>query len=238
MENSDPQGTWKNHAGAPPALFAGLGGALLVALCVTSALLFDESAAPAGLFVIIVALGLRGMLLHYPHGALGLCNSVTLTRAAVVALLTGAILNPLSAEWAVFMMATLALALDGLDGWLARRSGLSSAFGARFDMEVDALLGAVLALILLARGHVGPEVLILGFTRYIFVACSWLVPRLRAPLPQSLRRKAVCVIQIATLIALLCPLMPVWLMYPLSLVGAALLLWSFATDTNWLLRRD
>ena len=39
----------------------------------------------------------------------------------------------------------LLLALDGLDGWAARRQGLVSAFGARFDMEVDALLILALA---------------------------------------------------------------------------------------------
>jgi phosphatidylglycerophosphate synthase len=39
------------------------------------------------------------------------------------------------------------LALDGLDGWLARRFGLASAYGARFDMEVDGFLILVLALL-------------------------------------------------------------------------------------------
>ena len=38
-------------------------------------------------------------------------------------------------------------ALDGVDGWLARRSGIASAFGARFDMEIDALLILVLAVL-------------------------------------------------------------------------------------------
>jgi multidrug efflux pump subunit AcrA (membrane-fusion protein) len=38
--------------------------------------------------------------------------------------------------------------LDGVDGWLARRHEIASRFGARFDMEVDALL--ILALSVLA----------------------------------------------------------------------------------------
>ena len=37
--------------------------------------------------------------------------------------------------------------LDGVDGRLARKYGASSRFGARFDMEVDAVLICVLALL-------------------------------------------------------------------------------------------
>ena len=40
----------------------------------------------------------------------------------------------------VVMLAIAVTVLDGADGWLARRSGVSSAFGARFDGEVDAFL--------------------------------------------------------------------------------------------------
>ncbi|WP_282128964.1 CDP-alcohol phosphatidyltransferase family protein, partial [Roseobacter litoralis] len=171
------------------------------------------------------------------HRSLGMGNGVTLIRAALVAVLAGAVVDAQPATWAVFALACMAFALDGLDGWLARRSGLTSAFGARFDMEIDALLGAVLALILLTDGHVGPEILFLGFTRYAFVVASLFLPKLRAALPDSLRRKTICVIQIAALIALICPLTPLWLMAPLSWGAAGLLLWSFASDTRWLLGR-
>ena len=49
-------------------------------------------------------------------------------------------------------LASVALVLDAVDGWVARRTGTVSAFGARFDLEVDAFLIAVLSL------HVAREV--------------------------------------------------------------------------------
>ena len=36
--------------------------------------------------------------------------------------------------------AAAVVALDGVDGWIARRIGRTTVFGARFDMEVDAAL--------------------------------------------------------------------------------------------------
>ena len=37
-------------------------------------------------------------------------------------------------------LAAVALCLDPIDGWLARRTGTATALGARFDGEVDAFL--------------------------------------------------------------------------------------------------
>ena len=53
-----------------------------------------------------------------------------------------------------------ATVLDGLDGWLARRAGMASAFGARFDVEVDALLIQALAILTWRYGKAGPWVLL------------------------------------------------------------------------------
>lgn len=176
----------------------------------------------------------------YPHDRLGGCNVVTLLRGALIC----ALLPPLHASgtggdaagWAVAAVGGTALALDGVDGWLARRSGLASGFGARFDMEVDAALALVLALHALADGVVGAEVLLLGLIRYVFLVAGWLRPWLRAPLPQRFRRKLVCVVQLAVLVALQVPVMPpeaaIWATRAVALA----LLWSFATDIRWLAR--
>ena len=75
----------------------------------------------------------------------------------------------------------LLLALDGLDGRAARGQGLASAFGARFDMEVDALVILALAAIAAGLGKAGPWVLALGLVRYGFVVAGWLAPMARAP---------------------------------------------------------
>lgn len=237
MIHSDPQQIVKEWGAIrPPVSFALLALTLLGGLCLGAATLFDSVAIPVVLFALISGLGLRGLLTSYPHGALGFCNGVTLARAALVALLAGAVADPGVDRWVVFVIACVAFAMDGLDGWLARRSGLSSGFGARFDMEIDALLGAVLALVLLSGGVVGLEILVLGLMRYAFVALSLPLPGLRGHLPESLRRKAICVVQIAALLVLLCPLMPAALASPLAVSAAALLLWSFAIDICWLLR--
>ena len=237
MINTDPQPDVTGWRPARPVIsFALLAVVLTAGLSFAGSVFFGNIVVPVCLFALITGLGIRGLLVSYPYDMLGLCNGVTLIRAALVALLTGAIFAPDVERWLVFSIASTAFALDGLDGWFARRYGLVSAFGARFDMESDALLGAVLALILLSGGLVGPEVLVLGFMRYGFVALSLFVPKLRGELPESLRRKTICVIQIATLILLVCPLTPAALIYPLTVGVAAMLSWSFAIDTFRLLR--
>jgi hypothetical protein len=92
----------------------------------------------------------------YPHPTLGLCNVVTLGRLVIVGVLTAALVAGGGAPGAVFALAALALALDGVDGWLARRHGRVSGFGARFDMEVDSAFALVLALHALVSGTAGP----------------------------------------------------------------------------------
>src|SRR5205814_1162814 len=98
-----------------------------------------------------------------------------------------------------------ATALDGVDGWLARKSRMVSAFGARFDMEVDALLIQALAILAWQYGKAGAWVLASGLLRYVFVAAGGVWPWLRRPLFVSTRRKVVCVVQIAGLLIALVP---------------------------------
>ncbi|PHQ72091.1 MAG: CDP-alcohol phosphatidyltransferase [Paracoccus sp.] len=172
----------------------------------------------------------------YPHSRIGGCNAVTLLRAALVA----ALLPPLAAGEAagltVAVIGGAALALDGVDGWLARRSGLASGFGARFDMEVDASLALILSLHILSGTKVGAEILLLGLTRYVFVAAGVVWPALTAPLPPRFRRKLICVVQLATLVLLQLPALPADLTIWLARLTGAALLWSFAVDIRWLWR--
>jgi phosphatidylglycerophosphate synthase len=174
---------------------------------------------------------------HFPHSELGWCNIVTQIRLAIVALLATPLATGAGAGgWAVALFALAALALDGADGWLARRQGLCSGFGARFDMEVDAGLALVLALHALAAGSAGPVVLVLGLARYAFVAATFAAPWLAAPLPASRARKAVCVGQLATLIVLQAPFASGAATEALYLAAAAALAWSFGRDIRWLYR--
>lgn len=51
-----------------------------------------------------------------------------------------------------------------------------------------------------------------------------------------MRRKTICVVQIAALIALVFPLLPAGLVTPIAVAAAAVLAMSFAVDTIWLVR--
>lgn len=178
---------------------------------------------------------------HHRHARFGLANSVTLLRAGGVAVFAALLLQPEMLQgrvaWAVLAAAAGLLALDGVDGWAARRQGLASRFGARFDMEVDAAFILILAILALSLGKAGPWVLGLGLLRYGFVLAGAIVPALRAPLFPSMRRKAVCVVQVAVLTLLLAP--PLGPPLSQAMAGAAFagLLASFAIDLRWLLRR-
>ena len=82
-------------------------------------------------------------------------------------------------------LALPAVALDGVDGWLARRSGLSSDFGARYDMETDALLILVLAVLAWRQEKAGAWIVLAGAMRYLFVAAGYIWTWMTAPLPPS-----------------------------------------------------
>jgi hypothetical protein len=118
----------------------------------------------------------RGLRRAHPHPRFGAGNRVTLGRFALSALLAGLVgeanasREPLA--WALVVVATLAALLDAADGALARRSGLASRFGARFDMETDAWLTLVLCLLLQQFDKVGAWVLAAGLMRYAFVAAA------------------------------------------------------------------
>jgi len=169
----------------------------------------------------------------------GWANRVTLLRGLLTCLLVPFLLAPsplAEAAWWPFALGGVALALDGVDGALARRHGTASAFGARFDMETDALTVLVLSALVAVDGRVGAWVLLSGALRYLYVAAGRVWPALRRPPPPSFARKLVCVLQIAGLLAALAPsLAPPW-PSAVAATALALLVWSFGRDTVWLLR--
>src|SRR6201992_3407564 len=90
-------------------------------------------------------------------------------------------------------LAAVALALDAVDGWVARRTGTASELGGHLDAEVDAFLILVLS-VYVARSA-GAWVLAIGAARYAFLAAGYLFPWLRAPLPPRYWRKVACAAQ-------------------------------------------
>lgn len=213
---------------------AGISGAMLAT---GSALLLGAGwaalAALAGFSALFALLRAR-LPLAYPHPRFGACNTITLWRAAMVLALGAALIGGQAAGTTVAAFASACLLLDGVDGWLARKSGLVSDFGGRFDMEVDAALGLVLALHAMAVAPSWVAIPFLGLARYLFLAGGLAWPWMRAPLPQRFRRKTICVIQLGTLILLQWPGLPDAAAELAARLAALLLLWSFATDLLWL----
>ena len=122
----------------------------------------------------------------------------------------------------------LALATDAVDGCLARGSGTSSAFGARFDLETDAVLLAAAALH--AATFAGPLVLAAPLLRPAWVMAGRWLPWLEQPLPPSRRRQTCCALPIFLLVAVPWPLGDTIWAQPVGLLAVFLLAASFAID--------
>jgi len=223
-------------AAAPATVGAGL--CLALAWGLAAALALSAGYVPLALttFIAMMAVALAGVAAHHPFNRVGAANLVTGCRAVITALIAGALIEaPTRAlAWTLVALAIVAAVLDGFDGRAARRDGMSSAFGARFDMEVDAFLILVLAALAWRFDKAGAWVLASGLMRYAFVAAAWVWPWLNAPLPPSRRRQTVCVWQLGVLIGTIAPVVqPPWS----ALVAAAalvMLTWSFWLDVKFL----
>ncbi|MGW4213040.1 CDP-alcohol phosphatidyltransferase family protein [Lentzea sp. NPDC004789] len=167
--------------------------------------------------------------------SLGPADRVTLARGLMVGAVTALVADRAGQDVPVALVVTLAavaLSLDWVDGQVARRTGTSSALGARFDMEVDAFL--ILVLSAYVAVQMGPWVLAIGLMRYVFVAASWRFRWMNAPLPASYARKTVAAVQGVFLVVAASGLLP----FAAVLAGLALasLVWSFGRDVLWLWR--
>lgn len=203
------------------------GGAVIFAVLMTG----------AGFFFV-----LRGLTLH-PYRSFGAANTVTAVRTAIVSLVAATIffaadLSAVSTTvWILVALVLVALVLDGVDGYLARLHSQTSALGARFDMEIDALLILVLSAAGLILDKAGWWVLAIGLMRYGFVLAAFRYPALGGELPPSFRRKLICVVQIAALCLVLLPVVVPPLSGVIAFLALALLVYSFAVDTYYLLNR-
>jgi len=164
------------------------------------------------------------------HGRVGLgpADSVTLARAVLacgVAALTVDSFGGQAPAAILVTLSTVALVLDGVDGQVARRTDTTSAFGARFDMEVDAFLIMVLS-VYVARES-GWWVLAMGLARYAFVAAGWVLPWLRGPLPPRQWEKVVAAIVGVVLTVAAADVLPDAVTTAMLLVALGLLVESF-----------
>ena len=180
---------------------------------------------------------------NHPYPRLGAANRITLVRAGVACLIASRAIDPAPLDtaerWVLVALAGGALLLDGTDGWAARRQGLASAFGARFDMEIDAFAIAVLAIT--GREGGGRPLLGAGDRRdaLSLPRRGARIARLASPAAAAAfadrRRKTIAVVQSMALIVALAPATPPSWAAATCAAALGLLAYSFAADIVMLL---
>jgi phosphatidylglycerophosphate synthase len=187
---------------------------------------------------VTMATALARALARDPGERLGPASWVTLARASLAVGVAALAADSLTHDTPAALLVTLAavaLVLDAVDGWLARRTGTATALGARFDGEVDAFL--ILALSVYVAPACGAWVLAIGAARYLFLAGEWLLPWMRAPLPPHRWRKVVAATQGVVLTVAAAGVLPLALTQAVLVAALALLTASMGQCVWWLWRR-
>ena len=169
----------------------------------------------------------------------GAANAVTATRSMLICVVTALVVTSFTQRISVVFLVILTaatLALDAVDGQVARRTGGESAVGARFDMEADAFL--ILVLSIADVGIVGPWILAIGLMRYAFAAAGWAFPWLRARVPFRYWRKVVAAACGIALLLIASRLLPSPVDVLVGATALGLLIESFGRDVIWLIRMN
>jgi phosphatidylglycerophosphate synthase len=162
---------------------------------------------------------------------------VTLTRMLLIAGVTGLVADSFSQPASITALVTLsavALALDAVDGQVARQTGTVTLLGARIDGEADAFL--ILVLSVAVSQDYGGWVLVIGAARYAFLLAGWLIPWLRAPLPPRFWRKVVAAVEGIVLTVAVSGVTSRRVGMIAVAVALLLLAESFGRDVVWLYR--
>jgi phosphatidylglycerophosphate synthase len=222
-----------------PSLWGVAGIAMLAAVAAGTEL--EPAGWSAGVVYLVVTTVLLAVgLARRSALRFGAANAVTSLRSVLVGLVTALVVDSFFRPAVVpLLVATtaVALALDGVDGWVARHTGSESELGARFDMEVDAFL--MLVLCVFDARIVGWWVLAIGLMRYAFVAAAWVWPWLGRRLPPRYWRKVVTAFCGIALTFVATGLLPTALAVLCAGAALALLVESFGRDVIWLwVRRE
>ena len=163
-------------------------------------------------------------------------NLLTVLRVLLIPVFIALFYLPFSwSYWAASGVFALASATDWLDGYLARRLGQSTPFGAFLDPVADKLMVAV-ALVLLVEEHSSlwlslPAMIILGREIVVSALREWMAEiGARAHVAVSRLGKWKTAAQMTALVILLAnpPRMDLWvgLGFGLLIIAAILTLWS------------
>src|SRR6266581_2683270 len=162
---------------------------------------------------------------------------VTLTRTLLIAGVAGLVADSFGRPVSITALVTLssvALALDAVDGQVARWTGTATPLGARIDGEADAFL--ILVLSIVVSQDYGDWVLAIGAARYALLLAGWLIPWLAVPLPPRYWRKVVAAVQ-GIVLTVAASGLPDRLAGMIAVAAALLLLaGSFGRDVIWLYR--
>jgi phosphatidylglycerophosphate synthase len=206
---------WASSASWPPVVAAASAHVVLVGLVTRLSLGRGHTARAADVVTIgrgMIATGVTSLLLAGLHGA------------------------PTLPSFALTAVAAIAVVLDVVDGVVARRTRSATVSGGRLDIEMDALVGLVVAGAVAALHGWGW--IALGLVRYVWLVAQLAVPRLRAPLPPRRWRRETGVAQMVALVGASIPGVPSSVVGPaLAVVGVAVV-WSFVRDTSMLLTAE
>lgn len=174
-----------------------------------------------------------GYLLVRTRPVRGRADWITAVRVVLSVVLFGLYARDPRPTWPKLGLAVLALALDGVDGRVARRFG-PTRHGAIFDMEADAFYVLTLCGIAYRYLGLGAWILVLAALRPAYVFALIILQRfLPVQTPNhegSLRGKLIHVLNISALILLLAPPVPLLAKTAVAAVAAVLLCYSFLSD--------
>lgn len=154
-------------------------------------------------------------------------DAVTIAR---VTMATGAALlafrvDTLNADaWTLFLVA---LILDGLDGWMARKTQSHSQEGAIFDMESDGIWVSLICITLVSLGIEQPWILILAAWRPVYAIVSAFLPKVETHQKGTFFGKAVFVTVAVVLLVVSSPWRIFFLTKILLAIACVLLSFSF-----------
>ena len=124
------------------------------------------------------------------------------------------------------VLSVFILSLDGVDGYIARKMSMGSAFGGRLDGETDAFFVLLFSTMVYQLKMVDYWILWPGLLRYFFVLCCYLFWKKTLPEPVSYFRKTIAVIIMGALVS---PFLLEERFYlPVLIIATLLVTYSFA----------
>jgi CDP-diacylglycerol--glycerol-3-phosphate 3-phosphatidyltransferase len=171
---------------------------------------------------------------------LGSANLATLARGTLIAWLAGfAVVGWRGGPLALAPVALYAgnVALDGVDGTLARQVGHVSALGARLDAKFDGLGILVGVVVAVGADLLPPALLLVGLVKYAYLGGGWLARRRGrrvGALPDRTSRRPLAALQMcAVAVVLSTALVPAAATLVACAVGLA---YGAGFARDWLLR--